>query len=513
MSIFDLKVKWTSESLNTRGVGMQRGYSCKRKQPVRSFSTTMLAQSVFVLFLTVSALGVWSASGFNKVQNGSLSSDNRSPETSEENCSYYKVLEYLNLTKDKDLFAMIRPVKNHRRVTRVYIKMILYAILDVREVDQTFVSYVWIYMKWFNEYIKWKPKDLCGIRNFTVPNQVLWKPDLTIEEMIEKDKAPPSPLLQIDNHGYVVYKNDQVIISTCQMHVYRFPFDTQSCTITFKSIFHRDYEISLSVYTNNTEITKWSRDNMRAQYEWVFKNITVQKKTEDSLGYNKTSVIYTISMSRRSTLYCFNFLVPILFLIILDMASLLIPDNGGEKLSFKVTVLLAVTVMQLILNEILPSSTETIPLVVLYCIGVFGLMLLSVIETIVVMHLMEKDSESQESEGDPALNAEQNDEKIKVNCRNSLTAIHDDETDQNTPSPKKDSSSQRLDVSLALDLFSHELDEVKKTVSLLSSRRENIGYWTKLSQKIHKIFTVFYVGGVVLFLITISMLWIVADDD
>ncbi|XP_020555336.2 5-hydroxytryptamine receptor 3A isoform X3 [Oryzias latipes] len=415
----------------------------------------MLAQSVFVLFLTVSALGVWSASGFNKVQNGSLSSDNRSPETSEENCSYYKVLEYLNLTKDKDLFAMIRPVKNHRRVTRVYIKMILYAILDVREVDQTFVSYVWIYMKWFNEYIKWKPKDLCGIRNFTVPNQVLWKPDLTIEEMIEKDKAPPSPLLQIDNHGYVVYKNDQVIISTCQMHVYRFPFDTQSCTITFKSIFHRDYEISLSVYTNNTEITKWSRDNMRAQYEWVFKNITVQKKTEDSLGYNKTSVIYTISMSRRSTLYCFNFLVPILFLIILDMASLLIPDNGGEKLSFKVTVLLAVTVMQLILNEILPSSTETIPLV----------------------------------------------------------AIHDDETDQNTPSPKKDSSSQRLDVSLALDLFSHELDEVKKTVSLLSSRRENIGYWTKLSQKIHKIFTVFYVGGVVLFLITISMLWIVADDD
>uniref|UniRef100_A0A8C7X991 5-hydroxytryptamine receptor 3A n=1 Tax=Oryzias sinensis TaxID=183150 RepID=A0A8C7X991_9TELE len=241
--------------------------------------------------------------------------------------------------------------------------------------------------------------------------------------MIEKDKAPPSPLLQIDNHGYVVYKNDQVIISTCQMHVYKFPFDTQSCNITFKSIFHRDYEISLSVYTNNTEITKWSRDNMRAQYEWVFKNITVQKKTEDSLGYNKTSVIYTISMSRRSTLYCFNFLVPILFLIILDMASLLIPDNGGEKLSFKVTVLLAVTVMQLILNEILPSSTETIPLVVLYCIGVFGLMLLSLMETIVVMHLMEKDSVSPDSEGDPTLNAEQNDDKMKVNCRNSLTGL------------------------------------------------------------------------------------------
>lgn len=45
------------------------------------------------------------------------------------------------------------------------------------------------------------------------------------------------------------------------------------------------------------------------------------------------------------------------------MASFLISDNGGEKLSFKVTVLLAVTVMQLILNEILPSSSNRIPLI------------------------------------------------------------------------------------------------------------------------------------------------------
>uniref|UniRef100_A0A8C7XAV8 5-hydroxytryptamine receptor 3A n=1 Tax=Oryzias sinensis TaxID=183150 RepID=A0A8C7XAV8_9TELE len=463
----------------------------------------MLVQSVFVFLLT----GILSTSGFNEVQNGSM------PETSEENCGYQNVLEYLNLTKDNNLFVMSRPVKHHRSTTNVYLDMVIYAILDVREIDQTFVSYVWIYLTWDNEHIRWDPKDFCGISNIAVPNEALWKPDLTIEEMIEKDKAPPSPLLKITHDGTVFYKNDQVIISTCQMHVYKFPFDTQSCNITFKSILHGDDDMTLTGSVNNTEITMWSREIMRTQYEWLFIDMSVHKKTEDDLGYNQTSVIYTITMKRRSILYCANFLVPILFLIILDLASFLIPDNGGEKLSFKVTVLLAVTVMQLILNEILPSSTDTIPLVVLYCTGIFGLMLLSLMETIVVMHLIEKDSESQESEGDPTLNADQNDEKMKVNCRNSLTAIHDHETDQNTPSPKKDGSSQRLDVSLALDLFSHELDEVKKTVSLLSSRRENIGYWTKLSKKIHKIFFVFYVGGVVLFLFTISMLWIVTEDN
>ncbi|XP_078136076.1 5-hydroxytryptamine receptor 3A-like [Sander vitreus] len=105
-------------------------------------------------------------------------------------------------------------------------------------------------------------------------------------------------------------------------------------------------------------------------------------------------------MRRRSILYIANFLVPIMFFFCLDLASFLISDSGGEKLGFKVTVLLAVTVMQLILNDILPSSSDRIPLIAVYCIGMFGLMMLSLLETILVMHLMEKDSASQDNEAD-----------------------------------------------------------------------------------------------------------------
>lgn len=70
-----------------------------------------------------------------------------------------------------------------------------------------------------------------------------------------------------------------------------------------------------------------------------------------------------ITMKRQSLLYIVNFLLPILFLLSLDVASFLISEREGEKLGFKVTVLLAVTVMQLLLNEILPSSSDRIPLV------------------------------------------------------------------------------------------------------------------------------------------------------
>ena len=70
-----------------------------------------------------------------------------------------------------------------------------------------------------------------------------------------------------------------------------------------------------------------------------------------------------ITMRRRPVLYVVNLLLPIWFFMCLDVASLFISEKGGEKLSFKVTVMLSVTVLQLILNDILPSTSSRIPLI------------------------------------------------------------------------------------------------------------------------------------------------------
>lgn len=46
-------------------------------------------------------------------------------------CSYQDVLNYLNLTKDNELFSMTRPVKDYKQPTEVSLEVLLYAILDV----------------------------------------------------------------------------------------------------------------------------------------------------------------------------------------------------------------------------------------------------------------------------------------------------------------------------------------------------------------------------------------------
>ncbi|XP_035853751.1 5-hydroxytryptamine receptor 3A-like [Sander lucioperca] len=323
-----------------------------------------------------------------------------SGEGSGKSCGYQDVLDYLKLTKNNDTYTMTRPVKNFTKPTRVHLQIVIYGILDVREIDQTFVPYVWIYMKWQNEHIRWDATTFCGLQKVVVPTELLWKPDLSIEEMTEKDKAPPSPYLTIDWDGYVTLRNDLMIVSTCRMQVYKFPFDIQSCNLSFKSATYSDDEIKFETIEDGFKNTEWTQKLMRTQYEWLFISMTVNNKTVSDLTNNQSMIVYTIKMRRRSVLYIANFLVPIMFFFCLDLASFLISDSGGEKLGFKVTVLLAVTVMQLLLNEILPSSSDRIPLIAVYCIGMFSLMMLSLLETILVMYLMEKDSASQDNEAD-----------------------------------------------------------------------------------------------------------------
>ncbi|XP_051274653.1 LOW QUALITY PROTEIN: 5-hydroxytryptamine receptor 3A-like [Dicentrarchus labrax] len=255
-------------------------------------------------------------------------------------------------------------------------------------------------MMWKNEHIQWEPEDFCGIDEVSIPSEVLWKPDITIEEIIEKDKATPSPHLTILSDGRVFVKNDQVLVTMCRMQVFKFPFDIQTCTLTFKSVVYSGKQIKLITNNQANSGFSWYSMAMRTKFEWLLISMTVHAEPATSFDFTQDQVIFIISMKRRSALGIINFLLPILLFFSLDLASFLISDSGGEKLSFKVTMLLAVTVMQLVLNEILPSSSERIPLIVVFCIGIFTLMMLSLLETILVMYLTDKDSASQDSKTD-----------------------------------------------------------------------------------------------------------------
>ncbi|XP_059181180.1 5-hydroxytryptamine receptor 3A-like [Centropristis striata] len=428
------------------------------------------------------------------------------------NCTPRAVIKHLNLLKQNEN-TMTRPGDN-KSPTEIGLSVVLSAIVDVNEKDQKFVSYLWIDMIWKDEYVSWNPKEFCDIHEIYLPTKVLWVPDLTIEEMTQKDKAVLSPFVWVTSEGRIIHRTKMVVISSCKLEVYKFPFDVQSCNLSFKSIIHSDKHMKITQFFETALTRNASKKIMGAQSEWLFDNITTSNQTLD-FGIKQSTLVYTITMKRRSVLYVANFLLPVMFFFCLDLASFLISDSRGEKLSFKVTVLLAVTVMQLILNEILPSSSDRIPLIAVYCIGIFGLMMISLFETILVMYLMGKDIEADEDQIPKSEDCEDKRSKVSSCCKEVKKWTHcarvcdvsvDEPPSELLSATKEGNSSELTEESIALEKVS---DELKEVIQLLNSREEagKLGYWTRVAKTINKVFFISYVTVASVFLVVMFSLW------
>ncbi|XP_071201549.1 5-hydroxytryptamine receptor 3A-like [Salvelinus alpinus] len=424
-------------------------------------------------------------------------------------CSYQDVLDHLNLTRGNDVFTSTRPVLDHTHPTMVHLDVYLYAILAVIEKSQTFVPFIWIQLTWNNERIWWDPSQFCGISRVSVPKEMLWIPDLTIYEMTEKDDGPHSPYLYVSHDGIVLIEDEMKVVSTCKMDVHKFPFDTQRCNITFSSAIHIVTDIQLIPFSNSSRVTQASREVMQTQGEWEFLDMTVSRG-KLILDREWDQISYTITMARRPLLHVINFLLPILFFLCLDLASFLISDQRGEKLGFKVTVLLAISVLLLILNDILPSMSNRTPLIATYCIVIFAFMLLSLLETILVTHLMERDSVHQETGIDhaPAYDCDPGTPLTQVPhfvlsfvCR-VVSYRGGNRTEEVICSEQGESH--------LLLLILGDLRAVERTLALFASgRREGkSGYWTRVARRLNAAFFTIYLISVMLFISLMCKEWL-----
>ncbi|KAM4715250.1 5-hydroxytryptamine receptor 3A-like [Anableps anableps] len=427
-------------------------------------------------------------------------------------CSYQDVLDYLNLTADSSMFKLTRPVLDHTHITVVKLDIIVYAILAVVEKTQTFVPFIWASMQWNNEHISWDPAQFCGITQISVPKDLLWKPDLFIYEMIEKDDSPRNPNILVTFDGTVIAGDDIRVVSTCKMDVHKFPFDTQECSISIGSAVHCEKEMQILPSSNSSRVTQFSQQIMKTQGEWEFLRLSINNSilTFDNRSYDR--LIYTITIKRRPLLHVINFLLPILFFLSLDLASFFISDHRGEKLGFKVTVLLAISVLLVILNDILPAMSNRTPLIATYCIVVFALMLLSLLETILVTYLIEKDEfspkENQESKhkNTKTTNCDKEDEKHAI-CKSICKDSQKERQHELLPVPEEVNNTLLTGESHVLLLILDEVKKLQKTVCLHLGYRDERVKLVSWAKRINRSFFICYTITVFLFLYLMFREW------
>ncbi|KAM9848888.1 5-hydroxytryptamine receptor 3E-like [Aulostomus maculatus] len=284
--------------------------------------------------------------------------------------------------------SSIRPVMNISTPTPVHIDFIFLGILGVDEKAQVLSTYILRSLDWKNEFVSWDPEE-CGSSWITVPRNLLWVPDVVINEFMEKNSAPFVPYTYLFHDGLVLDKQPVRVVSSCSLDIYTFPFDIQNCSLSFNSYLHRKAALELFQTRSTEEIFSMSKEAMATIGEWELIGMTSTKyilPAGDTEIYEELR--FFISVRRRAITYVVNLLIPSCFLITVDLFSFLLPPKTVDRSLFKMTLILGYTVFMLIMNDLLPITGNTIPLINVFLSLCLALMVASLLETILITNLL-----------------------------------------------------------------------------------------------------------------------------
>uniref|UniRef100_A0A671QAK7 Uncharacterized protein n=1 Tax=Sinocyclocheilus anshuiensis TaxID=1608454 RepID=A0A671QAK7_9TELE len=278
----------------------------------------------------------------------------------------------------------IRPVINLKTPTNISVSFTLYGILDVVSSNKSNNSQLWPH----KISLSWDPVK-CGTDRISIPRKQLWRPDIIINEFIDENKVPDTYYLYVEYTGKVMDDLPFHVISSCNLDIYTFPFDIQNCTFTFNSYQHTVLDVQLSFDIPVEEAFKDSLEVMTTKGEWELVDMLAQKPTipPHEMNISRDMLTYYIVLRRRATLYVVNLLIPSCFLITVDLFSFLLPPQNVDRSAFKMTLILGYTVFLLLMNDLLPVTGNTLPLINAFFSLCLALMVASLLETILIINI------------------------------------------------------------------------------------------------------------------------------
>uniref|UniRef100_A0A8C1UQW3 Uncharacterized protein n=1 Tax=Cyprinus carpio TaxID=7962 RepID=A0A8C1UQW3_CYPCA len=252
-----------------------------------------------------------------------------------------------------------RPVYNDSHSLTVHFSFSLMQIMDVDEKNQVLTTNIWLQLYWSDYYLQWNTSDYPGVNTVRFPDSLIWRPDILLYNSAdERFDATFHTNVLVNSSGYCQYLPPGIFKSTCYIDVRWFPFDVQRCDLKFGSWTYGGWSLDLQMM--EADITGYI-----ANGEWDLVEVPGRRneKFYDCCKEPYPDVTFTVVMRRRTLYYGLNLLIPCVLISTLALLVFLLPADSGEKISLGITVLLSLTVFMLLVAEIMPATSDSVPLI------------------------------------------------------------------------------------------------------------------------------------------------------
>ncbi|XP_044018760.1 acetylcholine receptor subunit alpha-like 1 [Aphidius gifuensis] len=289
---------------------------------------------------------------------------------------------------------LIRPVGNNSDRLTVKMGLRLSQLIDVNLRSQIMTTNVWVEQEWNDYKLRWNPEEYGGVETIHVPSEHIWLPDIVLYNNADGNYEVTIMTKAILHHtGKVKWKPPAIYKSFCEINVEYFPFDEQTCFMKFGSWTYDGYTVDLRHLFQTEDSNKIALGIDLTDYyisvEWHITDVPAvrNEKFYSCCEEPYPDIMFYITLRRKTLFYTVNLIIPCVGISFLSVLVFYLPSDSGEKVSLSISILLSLTVFFLLLVEIIPPTSLTVPLLGRYLLFTMVLVTLSVVATIGVLNV------------------------------------------------------------------------------------------------------------------------------
>nr|XP_046271508.1 5-hydroxytryptamine receptor 3A-like [Scatophagus argus] len=253
----------------------------------------------------------------------------------------------------------------------IHVPFIEYQTLSVDTKNLRLNSRLQASLVWTDLELAWNT-SVYQYDEVVLPVNKVWTPELHVTNAIVTDMTHSSRDLLVYSNGTL---HHNVIITAqvnCEVNLFNYPFAADECPVAIQT---------WATDGCGTELILgelWMIDGTHG--DWQTDSVDFQKQRDDR---NYISV----ALSIKYTNPFITLLLPSILIILADGVSFALPLGGGERNSFKVTLVLSFTMFLIILNDQLPGDSQCSPVIRTHFCVCLVLLVLSMLVSMVLTRL------------------------------------------------------------------------------------------------------------------------------
>ncbi|TGZ55998.1 hypothetical protein CRM22_010247 [Opisthorchis felineus] len=303
-----------------------------------------------------------------------------------------------------------RPVNDSRIRMVVQYGLQMIQILGLDENKQVLRSNCWTVYRWNDALLQWNTSQYDNITVLRIVPQQIWTPDIKLHNFAdERLQEYREGGLLVHSNGDILWLQQALFKSTCQVEITYFPFDSQVCMLEFGSLTYDKSLLELEWWTPDDSETpmpyvdfsdyipanEWytdGEDERHLKHEQRTKQIrSIKRYRVQYTTNNKKEALYfpvlrfRVRLYRNPSFHMFILIIPCLLLSLLTLVVFWLPPDSPAKMMLGINIFVAFFVLLLLLAKSMSSAVKDFPLIgVFFCLNMVLVTLSQFLATMVV---------------------------------------------------------------------------------------------------------------------------------